>query len=89
MPRLQNCLNFKVKPFTLILALVKHFLSIYKQMQATDRIRGKIKSLQLTSISILIYSSIKTYQMPVINSCTNTFFSRFSNFIMKIVMLML
>ena len=46
-------------------------------MQAIDRIRNKAKLLQSIKTSAFIYSSIKTYQVLVINSCTNTFFCAF------------
>lgn len=35
-----------MKLFTSILTLAKRYLFIYKQMQTTDRIRDKTKSLQ-------------------------------------------
>ena len=47
-PRLQNCLNSKIEFPILILALTKRYLSIYKQMQATDKINNKSKPLQFT-----------------------------------------
>ena len=75
-PRLQDCLNSGVKLPISISALAKRCLSIYEQMQATDRIRDKIKPLQSTQTSALIYSSTKTYQVSVTNSCANTSFSR-------------
>ena len=86
MPRLQDCLNFEVELFISILALPKPCFFIYKQMQVIDRIRNKIKLLQLTQISVLIYSSTKIYQVLVINSCANTFFPYFSSSITGIVM---
>ena len=43
--RLQDCLNSRVKLPTSILVLAKRCLSIYEQMQATDRIRNRTKLL--------------------------------------------
>ena len=44
-------------------------------MQATDRIRDKTKPLKSILISAPTYSSTKIYQMPITNTCANTFFS--------------
>ena len=60
-PRLQDHLNSRVELPTLILVLVKHCLSIYKQMQATNRIRDRTKPLQSTQTSASTYSSTKTH----------------------------
>ena len=79
MPRLQDCLNSRVELPTSISALAKRCLSIYEQMQATDRIRDKTKPLQSTQTSTPTYSSTKTYQVLITNSCTNTSFSRLSS----------
>ena len=84
-PHLQNCLNSEVKLSTSILALVKRCLSIYKQMQATNRIRDRTKPLQSTQTSVSIYSSTKTYQVHVIFNCANIFFSCLFSSIMGIV----
>ena len=84
-PRLQDRLNSRVELPTSISALAKRCLSIYKQIQATDRIRDKIKLLQSTQTSAPIYSSTKTYQVPVTNNCTNTSVSRLSSFITRTV----
>ena len=78
-PCLQDCLNSEVELPISISALAKHCLSIYKQMQATNRIRNRTKPLQSTPTSALTYSSTKTYQVPVINSRANIFFSRLSS----------
>ena len=78
-PRLQNCLNSGIKLLISISVLAKRYLSIYKQMQATDRIRDKTKPLRSTQTSAPTYSSTKTYQVPVTNSCVNTSFSRLSS----------
>lgn len=80
---LQDRLNSGVKLSTFILALAKCCLSIYKQMQATDTIRKRTKLLQSTSTPALIYLNIKTDQVSVSNSCTNTSFSRLSSSVMR------
>ena len=85
-PRLQDRLNSGVELPTLISALAKRCLSIYKPMQATDRIRDRTKHLRSTQTSAPTYSSTKTYQVPVTNSRANTSFFRFSSSIMKTVM---
>ena len=56
-------------------------------MQATNRIRDKTKPLLLTETSAPTYSSNKTYQVPVTNSCANTFFSHLSSSITRTVTL--
>ena len=43
-PRLQDRLNSGIELPKTISALAKHCLSIYKQMQATDRIKERAKS---------------------------------------------
>ena len=78
-PRLQDCLNSGVELLTSISALAKRCLSIYEQMQATDRIRDKTKPLQSTQTSAPTYSSTRTYQVPVTNSRANPSFSRLSS----------
>ena len=85
MPQLQDCLNSKVELYTLISALTKRCLYIYEQMQAKDRIRNKTKLLQSIQTSASTYSSTKTYQVPVTNSCANTSFFLFSSYIIKTV----
>ena len=45
MPRLQNYPNSKFDLSISISALAKRFLSTYKQMQGTDKIRNKTKPL--------------------------------------------
>ena len=52
-PCLQDRLNSGVKFPTSILALAKRCLSIYKQIQATDRIREKTKPIRTTQTSVL------------------------------------
>ena len=52
-PRLQNRLNSGVEFPTSISALAKRCLSIYKQMQATDRIRDKTKPLSQLKLQLL------------------------------------
>ena len=54
-------------------------------MQATNRIRNKIKALQLTQILALTYSSTETYQVHITNNCANIFFCRLSSSIIGIV----
>ena len=49
-PRLQDCLNSGVELSTSISVLAKCCLFIYKQMQATDKIRNRTKPLQSTQI---------------------------------------
>ena len=46
-PRLQDCLNSRVELSTSISSLAKRYLSIFKQMQALNRIKNKTKPLQL------------------------------------------
>ena len=88
MLHLQDCLNSGVKLPTSISALAKHCLSIYKQMQATDRIRDRTKPLWSIQTSTSIYSSTKTYQVLVTSSCANTLFSRLFSSITGTVTLM-
>ena len=85
-PCLQNYLNSKVELSTLISALAKYCLFIYKQMQATDKIKNRTKLLQSTQTLASIYSSTKTYQVFIINNYANISFSRLSSSIMGIVM---
>ena len=80
-PRLQDCLNFGVELLTSISALAKHYLAIYEQMQATDRIRNRTKPLESIQNSAPTYLITKTYEVLVTNSCTNTSFSRLLSFI--------
>ena len=54
-------------------------------MQAIDKIRDRTKPLQLTKTPASIFLNTKIYQVPVTNSCTNIFFSRFSSSIIKTV----
>ena len=83
--RLQDHLNSGFELSTSISALAKRFLSIYKQMQATDKIRDRTKLLQSTPTLAPIYLSTKTYQVLVTNSCANISFSCLSNCITKTV----
>ena len=84
--RLQDCLNSEVELLTLISALAKRYLFIYKQMQAIDRIRNRIKFLQSTQSSACIYLSSKTYHVLITNSRTNTSFSCLFSFITRTLM---
>lgn len=54
-------LNSEVKFPILISALFKWCLSIYKQIQATDKIQDKTKPLRLSSTLASIYSIVKIY----------------------------
>lgn len=78
-PRLQDQLNSRVKFLISILAFAKRCLSSYKQMQATDRIRDRIKLLRLTSTLAPTYSNTKTHQIFVTNSRANTLFLHLSS----------
>lgn len=59
-PCFQYWLNSGIELPTSILALVKRCLSIYKQMQAKNRIRDRTKSLWSTSTPVPIYSNTRT-----------------------------
>ena len=78
-PRLQDRLNSGVELPSSISALAKRCLSIYEQMQATDRIRDRTKLLQSTQSSVSTNSSAGSYQLPAINTCANTPLSRLSS----------
>ena len=84
-PRLQDRLNSGVELPTSISALAKRCLSIYEQMQATDRIRDKTKPLRSTQTSAPTYSSTRTYQVPVTNNRANPSFSCLSSSITETV----
>ena len=86
MPRLQDCLNSGIKLPISILALAKRCLFIYQQMQATNKNKNRTKFLQLTQTSASTYSSTKTYQVLVSNSCANTSFSHLFSSITGTVM---
>ena len=86
MPYLQNCLNSEIELFTSISALIKDCLFIYKQIQATNKIRNRIKLLQSIQTLTSTYLNTKIYQMLIINNCANTFFSCFFSFIIEIIL---
>ncbi len=81
MPRLQDCLNSRVKLPTSISALAKRCLFIYEQMQATDRIRDRTKpqATRTTPASVSIREVAHPYQRLVTNTRANTSFSRLSS----------
>ena len=84
-PRFQDRLNSNVKLTLSISALAKRCLSIYKQIQATDKIRNRIKPLQSTQSLVSTNSRVGSHQVSAINTCANTFFSRFSSSISRIM----
>ena len=77
-PRLQDRLNSRVKLPNSILALAKECLSIYKQMQAIDKIRDRIKpqTIGATPASASMRQVIYFYQRQVTNTRANTSFLR-------------
>lgn len=74
-PCFQDQLNSGVELSASILALAKPCLSIYEQMQATDRIKDKTKPLQSTQTSGPANSSIRSYLVPATNIRAHTHFS--------------
>ena len=84
-PRLQDRLNSGVELSTSISTLAKRCLSIYEQMQATDRIRDRTKSqtTRTTSASASIRPVVPPYQRSVTNTHANIPFSRLSSFTMR------
>ncbi len=80
-PRLQDRLNSGVKLPNSISALAKQYLSIYEQMQATDRIRDRIKpqATRATPASASMRQVTHPYQRPVTNTRANTSFSHLSS----------
>ena len=62
MLQLQNWLNSSIELLSIISALAKHGLSIYKQMQATNWIKKKAKS------SIKIQTIANVFLRAIINS---------------------
>ena len=78
--QLQDRLNSGIKLPSTIFALAKRCLSIYEQMQATNRIRKKAKSS--TSVQTTANVSLRTvtssFRTPTISN-NNTFFSHLSN----------
>ena len=82
-PRLQDRLNSGVELLTSISALAKRCLSIYEQMQATDRIRDRTKPTRLASNSL--GRVVTPYQCSVSSTRTNTPFSRLSSSISRTI----
>ena len=79
-PRLQDRLNSGIELPKTISALAKRCLSIYEQMQATDRIREKAKSSTTVQTTAKVPLKAVTFssQAPAIPN-KNTSFSRLSN----------
>ena len=80
MPRLQDRLNSEIELPKTISALAKRCLSIYEQMQATDRIREKAKSSTTVQTTTKVSLRAVTFssRVPAIPN-NNTSFSRLSN----------
>ena len=88
-PRLQDRLNSGIKLPKTISALAKRCLSIYKQMQATDRIREKAKSsitVQTTAEVPLKAVTFSSRALAIPNK--NTFFLRLYNILRRSITLM-
>ena len=79
-PRLQDRLNSGIELPKTISALAKHCLSIYEQMQATDRIKEKAKSSTTVQTTAKVPLKAVTFssRAPAISN-KNTSFSRLSN----------
>ena len=79
-PRLQDRLNSGIELPKTISALAKRCLSIYEQMQATDRIRKKAKSSTIvpTTAKVLLKAVTFSSQAPAIPN-KNTSFLHLSN----------
>ena len=79
-PRLQDQFNSGIELPSTIFALAKCCLSIYKQMQVTNRIREKAKSSTIvqTAANILLRAVTNSSQAPTVSN-NNTSFSRLSN----------
>ena len=69
---LQDLLNSEVKLLTSISALIKRYLPIYEQMQATDRIKDRTKpqTIQTILLSAFIRPVAPPYQKLVTNIYT-------------------
>ncbi len=78
--RLQDQLNSGIELSKTISTLVKRCLSIYEQMQATDRIREKAKSSTIvrTTTNVPLRAVIVSSRAPTIHN-KNTSFLRLSN----------
>ena len=80
MPRLQDRLNSGIELPKTIFVLAKRCLSIYDQMQATDRIKEKAKSSTIvqTTAKVPLRAVTFSFRAPAIHN-KNTSFSRLSN----------
>ena len=78
-PQLQDRLNSGIKLPSTIFALAKRCLSIYEQMQATDRIKEKAKSSTTVQTTANIPLKSVTSSSRASVSYNNTSFSRLSN----------
>ncbi len=79
-PRFQDRLNSEIELPKIISALAKHCLSIYEQMQATNRIQEKAKSSTTvqTTVNILLRAIIGSSRALAIPN-KNTSFLHLSN----------
>ena len=85
-PRPQDRLKSGIKVPSTISTLAKHCLSIYKQIQATDRIREKAKFSTTIRIAINVLLRVVTsfsQELTVFNN--NTFFSYLFNTLQGII----
>ena len=79
-PWLQDWLNSGIELPSTISTIAKHCLSIYKQMQATNRIREKAKSSTILQTGANVPLKIVTNSSRVLTvSKNNNSFSRLSN----------
>ena len=79
-PRLQDQLNSGIELPKMKFALAKHCLSIYKQMQATNRIRKKAKSFTTIQIIVnVLLRAVTNSSKAFAISNQNTFFLRLFN----------
>ena len=75
MPRLQDQLYSGIELSKTIFALAKYCLNIYKQMQATDRIREKAKSSTTvqTTVNVLSRAVTSFFRVPTIPNNNTSF----------------
>lgn len=79
MKRLQDQWNLEIKLIKIIFALVKHCLSIYKQLQATIRIKEKAKfSTTIQTLDNVLLRAVRDFFWALI-SYNNTYSSHLSN----------
>lgn len=71
---LQDQLNFGVKLSNSISEFAKRCLSIYKQMQATNRIKDKAKSSRSAQILAFSSSNTRFQSVYITNTWINTLF---------------